>query len=219
VRHRTGKGKNTNGAPSGWERVRLRSARCSFPDPAGAQVILTEGFRVFPQSLDAKAGLVPRSGDDVVLPNSFLFIIYLLFYNSTLCCQRYWKRRKVSNKKFWEELIAYFPWYDTGHIENDASNNSFVACVLVTAVTFLPSRCLATIRGFFTQPLPSNDKGSLTDLLPINYRGIFTEPLRSNYKGTFTEPLVSTIRGDTQTQAHRQQRDLISLPCFFKIGK
>jgi hypothetical protein len=27
------------------------------------------------------------------------------------------------NKKFWEELIASFPWYDTGHIENDASNN------------------------------------------------------------------------------------------------
>jgi hypothetical protein len=29
----------------------------------------------------------------------------------------------ISDKKFWEELIAYFPWYDTGHIENDASNN------------------------------------------------------------------------------------------------
>jgi hypothetical protein len=53
------------------------------------------------------------------------------------------------NKKFWEELIAYFPWYDTGHIENDASNNSsIVAGVFVTAVTFLPSRCPATIRGF-----------------------------------------------------------------------
>jgi hypothetical protein len=53
------------------------------------------------------------------------------------------------NKNFWEELIAYFPWYDTGHIENGASNNSsIVACVFVTAVTFLPSRCLATIEGF-----------------------------------------------------------------------
>jgi hypothetical protein len=48
------------------------------------------------------------------------------------------------NKKFWEELIAYFPWYDTGHIENDASNNtSVVACVFVTTITFLPSSCLA----------------------------------------------------------------------------
>jgi hypothetical protein len=36
-----------------------------------------------------------------------------------------------------------------GHIENDASNNSsIVACIFVTAVTLLPSRCLAMIGGF-----------------------------------------------------------------------
>jgi hypothetical protein len=29
-----------------------------------------------------------------------------------------------NNKKFWEKLISYFPRYDTGHIENDASTNS-----------------------------------------------------------------------------------------------
>jgi hypothetical protein len=52
----------------------------------------------------------------------------------------------ILNKKFWEELIAYFTWYDTERIENDASNNySIVACVFVAAVTF-----------FFTEPLPSN---------------------------------------------------------------
>jgi hypothetical protein len=56
---------------------------------------------------------------------------------------------RIENKKFWEELIAYFPWYDTDHIENDVSNNSsIVACVFVTAVTFLPSRFLAMIGGF-----------------------------------------------------------------------
>jgi hypothetical protein len=50
------------------------------------------------------------------------------------CLANIWLK---SNKKFWEELIAYFPWYYTGHIENDASNNSsIVACVFVTAVTF-----------------------------------------------------------------------------------
>jgi hypothetical protein len=55
------------------------------------------------------------------------------------------------NKKFWEELIAYFPRYDTGHIGKDASNNSStVACAFVTTRTFLPSRCLATIREFLT---------------------------------------------------------------------
>jgi hypothetical protein len=36
-----------------------------------------------------------------------------------------------------------------GHIENDASNNSsIVPCVLVTGVTFLPSRCLEMIGAF-----------------------------------------------------------------------
>jgi hypothetical protein len=35
-------------------------------------------------------------------------------------------------------------------IENDASNDSsFIACSFVAAVTFLPSRCLATI-GIYT---------------------------------------------------------------------
>jgi hypothetical protein len=53
-------------------------------------------------------------------------------------------------KKFWEELIAYFPSYDKGHIENDASiNYSIVACVFVTSVAFLQSRYLATIGDFY----------------------------------------------------------------------
>jgi hypothetical protein len=44
-------------------------------------------------------------------------------------------------KKFWEVLIAYFPWYDTARIENDEFNNSsIVASVFVAAVTFLSSR-------------------------------------------------------------------------------
>jgi hypothetical protein len=59
------------------------------------------------------------------------------------------RKKEKTNKKFWKELIDYFPWYDTARIENDASNNSYiVACVFVTTVTFLPSRCLATIGEF-----------------------------------------------------------------------
>jgi hypothetical protein len=60
-----------------------------------------------------------------------------------------YNRHRLSHvaRWFWEELIAYFPWYDTGHIVNDASNNSSIfACVFDTAVTFLPSRFLATMR-------------------------------------------------------------------------
>jgi hypothetical protein len=49
-----------------------------------------------------------------------------------------------ANKKFLEELITYYTRCDRDRIENDTSNNfSIVACVLVAAVTFLPSRCLA----------------------------------------------------------------------------
>jgi hypothetical protein len=62
---------------------------------------------------------------------------------------KYKKLNELKYKKFWEDLIAYFPWYDTDRIENDVSNNYFiVSCVFVSAVTFLRSRCLATIGGF-----------------------------------------------------------------------
>jgi hypothetical protein len=63
------------------------------------------------------------------------------------------------NKKFWEETIAYYPWYDTGHFENTSNNSPIVGYVFVTAVTFLPSRCLAMIGEIFTEPLPGNDQG------------------------------------------------------------
>jgi hypothetical protein len=55
----------------------------------------------------------------------------------------------MKNKKLWEELTAYFLWYNTDRIENDASNISFgVAYVLIAAVTFLPNNCLATRGGY-----------------------------------------------------------------------
>jgi hypothetical protein len=41
-------------------------------------------------------------------------------------CEGITKTDLMENKKFWEELMAYFPWYDPGHIENDASNISSV---------------------------------------------------------------------------------------------
>jgi hypothetical protein len=71
-------------------------------------------------------------------------------------------------------------------------------------------------RGIFTEPLPSNDTGTFTVPLPSNDKGIFTEPLPINDTGTFTEPLPSNDKGDTQTDTHTQQRDLISLLLFFQ---
>jgi hypothetical protein len=62
---------------------------------------------------------------------------------------------EINNKKFCEELIPYFPWYDTGRTENDAFNNySVVACVFVRAVT-LPNND----RGVFAEPLPTQTDG------------------------------------------------------------
>jgi hypothetical protein len=51
------------------------------------------------------------------------------------------------NKKFWEELIAYFPLIRHGPQRLLLDNySSIVVCVFVAAVTIsLPSRCLATI--------------------------------------------------------------------------
>jgi hypothetical protein len=43
---------------------------------------------------------------DVILSKELAF--FYVFFNH-------------SRNKFWEELIAYFPWYDTDRIENDVS--------------------------------------------------------------------------------------------------
>jgi hypothetical protein len=64
------------------------------------------------------------------------------------------------------QCLRHIPEDDTLHnhrCENLKSyNSSTVACLSVTAETLLPSRCLATIREFFTDPLPTNNR-SYTD--------------------------------------------------------
>jgi hypothetical protein len=74
---------------------------------------------------------------------------------------------------------------------NDASNNSsIVACVFVTAVTFLPIRCLATTGGF----LPSRYQATIRVFLPSR----------------------CLAKGVIHRHTERQQRDLISLLNFFQ---
>jgi hypothetical protein len=93
------------------------------------------------------------------------------------------------NKKFWEELIPYFPWCDTGHIENDASkNSSIVMCVCVTAVTFLPSRCLATTEEF----LPSRclaTVGTISSSRCLAKIGQYTRRHTDWWEGLLIRPL------------------------------
>jgi hypothetical protein len=84
-------------------------------------------------------------------PRCINFLHIILQINITVSLERNasdegTEGRTQRNKKFWEELMIYFPWYDTDRTENDASNNSFiVAYVFVATVMFLPSRCLVTI--------------------------------------------------------------------------
>jgi hypothetical protein len=92
----------------------------------------------------------------------------------------------IKNKKFWEELIAYLPSYDTGHIENDASSNyTIVAGVFVTAVTFLPSRCLATVGRF----LPSRCLAAMGGFLP----SLCTETIRGLLPSNDRDPDSNVI--------------------------
>jgi hypothetical protein len=119
------------------------------------------------------------------------------------------------NEKFWEELVAYFHWYAAGHIENDASNNfSIVACVFVTAVTSLPSRCLATIGGY-TYRHTDRWEGFSISAVEMGSGAVLYVPSFIKIGWGIQKLIV----GDTQTHTHRQQRDLISLLYFFKIRK
>jgi hypothetical protein len=52
------------------------------------------------------------------------------------------------NKKFWETLIVRFPLIRHGpHRKRRVQEFFIVSCVFVAAVTFSPSRCLATNEG------------------------------------------------------------------------
>jgi hypothetical protein len=53
------------------------------------------------------------------------------------------------NKKFWKELIAYFPLIRHGpHTKESVQNASIVARVFAAAVTFSPAGFLANARGY-----------------------------------------------------------------------
>jgi hypothetical protein len=76
----------------------------------------------------------------------------------------WWYSRRVcegmKNNKFWEELIACFPWYDTGCNEKRRIQQFFCCCMCICyhgniSTELLPSKD----RGIFTEPLPSKDMG------------------------------------------------------------
>jgi hypothetical protein len=110
------------------------------------------------------------------------------------------------NNKFWEELTVYVPWYATGHIENDTSNNSsIVECVFVTTVTFLSSRCLATITGF----LPNCCPATIRKFLPSRCQATIRE-----YRYRHTDWWEGLLNQD----AEKGSGAMIYVPNFIKIG-
>jgi hypothetical protein len=115
---------------------------------------------------------------------------------------------RPTNKKFWEEIIAYFPSYVPDQIENDASKNSIVACI----------HCRGKV---FTDPLPSTDRG--IHVQTYRLMGGIYEVCRWNrlrchdmhtefHKDWYRHSKVNW--GDSQT--HRQHGDRISLLSLFQ---
>jgi hypothetical protein len=99
------------------------------------------------------------------------------------------------NNKFWEELISYFPWYDAGHIENESSNNSIVACVFITVVTFLPSHCLEKIGGFIPSHYLAMIKGFLPSRCLATIGGFLPSCYLAMIGGFLPSHCIATIRG------------------------
>jgi hypothetical protein len=110
-------------------------------------------------------------------------------------------------------LFSFFLRYDTGRIENDAFNNFSVgACVFVAAVTFLPSRCLATIRGY-TYRRTDSSEGFMKYAIEMSSGAMIYIPSFIKIDSS-----IQKLMGwDLQTR--RQHDDLIGIFLFFKNKK
>jgi hypothetical protein len=116
---------------------------------------------------------------------------------------------------FKQELLrttnrATFLRYDTGRIENDPSNNSsIVACVFVTAVTFLLTRFPAAM-GEYTHRHTDWWEGFMKYAVEMGSGAMIDIP--SFIK--ISSGIRKLIREDTET--HRPVGDRISLLLFFQ---
>jgi hypothetical protein len=142
------------------------------------------------------------------LPQTNNFSKSIFFWNMTQCSALNGTRRfggtyrlhlQGKMKPVPATIIAYFPWYDTGHIENDASkNSSIVTCEFVTTVTFLPIRCLATIRGFLPSRYLATIKGFLLSRCLATIERFLPSRCPATIGVLLPSRCLATI-GDTQT--------------------
>jgi hypothetical protein len=110
--------------------------------------------RVSEQLMRAVTVLASWTKDPVIYFNTarkwkmkFIWLSFFDFENSEVKPQPELNDMQIDKRTKQEVLgrTKRHTWYDADRIENDASNNSSIAaCVFVAAVTFLPSRCLAT---------------------------------------------------------------------------
>jgi hypothetical protein len=119
---------------------------------------------------------------------------HLLWYNASTCSHAGFLLNLFFRPWRWRRYVSPKRRFTLNGLHGVISQKivlfyySIVARVYVTAVTFLPSHCLATIGGF----LPSRCVATI--------------------RGFFLSCCLVTTGGYTDT--HRQQRDLISLLVF-----
>jgi hypothetical protein len=117
-----------------------------------------------------------------------------------------------NNKKFWEELIAYYPLIRHGRHRNRRVQQFLYCCVCV--------RCSVNVS---TEPMPSNKRGIQICTHRLmggicegrSWDGLRCHDIHINFhKDWFTLTKVDGKGLDSQT--HRQQGELISLILFFQ---
>jgi hypothetical protein len=110
-----------------------------------------------------------------------------------------------SNKKFREELIAYFPFKEHGPRRKLRLTQLFFATGMC-----LSSHCLATIRGYTERPIDSRLIRQGPHGKRLVQQFLYVSWIR--WRGyVYTEPLPSNVRGiDIHSQTDR--RDLWSTP-------
>jgi hypothetical protein len=111
------------------------------------------------------------------------------------------------NKKFWEELIAYFPL-----IRHEQHRKRRLQQFLVAAGMCLPSRCLEMIRRYTDRPTKSP---LIRHAKHIKWcvQQFFCCCVRICCRGNVsTEPLPSKARGDTHINIQTNGKNVWSVP-------
>jgi hypothetical protein len=99
------------------------------------------------------------------------------------------------SKKFWEELIAYFPSYDKDHIDdNTCIQQFFYSCVFVAMVMTLPNFFLPRMGGYTYRHRDCCVWGGFMQYNIVigsgAYLYILVQPFNSTWEGGYTNSKV-----------------------------